>query len=225
MAMNEILQSGAFQWFSQFAYHPEYVYVGLFVMMIASAFGLPLPEEVTLISVGFLAFMGSRPDLYPPPYEGASVVNKHEIAWFAFLAVVLSDTLIYVLGRKFGRKIITHPRMHRFISAETLNKVENWTHKYGPMAVFIFRFTPGVRFPGHLFCGMMKYSIGKFLAIDAFAALISVPTQVYLIAFYGDQILTVLHRFKIFFFGLITLVVIYVLFKKWRERQNKALSS
>ena len=221
--MNEVLQSSAFQWFSQFAYHPEYVYVGLFAMMIASAFGLPLPEEVTLISVGFLAFMGSRPDLYPPPYEGASVVNRHEIAWFAFIAVVLSDTLIYFLGRKFGRKIITHPRMNRFISAETLKKVENWTHKYGPMAVFIFRFTPGVRFPGHLFCGMMKYNIGKFLAIDSFAALISVPTQVYLIALYGDQILAVLHQFKIVIFSLLAVVGVYFLIKKWREKRLKTV--
>ena len=220
--MQEILQSSAFQWFSQFAYHPEYVYFGVFAMMIASAFGLPLPEEVTLISVGFLAFMGSRPDLYPPPYDGARVVNRHEIAWFAFMAVVMSDTLIYFLGRKFGRRIITHPRMSRLISAETLNKVENWTHKYGPLAVFTFRFTPGVRFPGHLFCGIMKYNIGKFLAIDAFAALISVPTQVYLIALYGDQILTVLHRFKIVIFTVIVVAFVYVLVKRWREKKLKA---
>jgi len=219
MQMNEILQSDVFIWLSQFAYQPLYVYLGMFGMMIVSAFGLPVPEEITLISVGFLAFMGSRPDLFPPPEGPYSVINMHEAAFMAFIAVVASDTLIYGLGRKFGRKMLSYRWVQRLFPTSAQMRVERWTNSYGPLAVFIFRFTPGVRFPGHLFTGMMKYDLWKFLAIDGFAALVSVPTQIYLIALYGDHILTVLRKFKIVIISLLAVAVIFILIKKWREKQ------
>ncbi len=219
MHMNEILQSDVFIWFSQFAYQPLYVYLGMFTMMIVSAFGLPVPEELTLISVGFLAFMGSRPDLFPPPPGPYSVINMHEAAFLAFISVVASDSLIYGLGRKFGRKMLGYRWVQRMFPVTAQARVERWTNSYGPLAVFIFRFTPGVRFPGHLFCGMMKYDLWKFLAVDGFAALVSVPTQIYLIAIYGEHILSILQKFKIVIFTILALAVIFVLIKKWREKR------
>lgn len=207
----EIADSAIFQWLSQFAYQPHYVYFGIFAMMLASSVGFPIPEEVTLVSVGVLAYMGAHPDKFPPPYPGAPVVNVHEAAWFAFFAVVLCDFLIYWIGRKYGRRILTHPRMKRFVSDENLQKVESWTKKYGAFAVFIFRFTPGVRFPGHLACGMLRYHPWKFLSIDALAAGISVPTQIYLLAFYGEPILKFLREFKLVLFSVIgVLLVVWI---------------
>lgn len=226
MQMSEIFQSDVFIWFSQFAYQPMYVYLGMFAMMIVSAFGLPVPEEITLISVGFLAFMGSRPDLFPPPPAPYSVINMHEAAFLAFIAVVASDTLIYGLGRKFGRKMLAYRWVQRMFPATAQARVERWTNSYGPLAVFIFRFTPGVRFPGHLFCGMMKYDLWKFLAIDGLAALVSVPTQIYLLALYGDHILSALRKFKIVVLSVLAVVVLFVVIKKWRERKlQKAAAS
>ncbi|MBL7543990.1 MAG: DedA family protein [Bdellovibrionaceae bacterium] len=196
------------------------VYAGVVVMMVASALGLPLPEEVTLVSVGFLAFMGSRPDLFPPPFPGAPVVNVHEAALLSFLAVFGSDFLIYGIGRKWGRKILYHPRMRRLISEESITKVENWTKKYGNFAVFVFRFTPGVRFPGHLASGMLKFPAWKFALIDGLAALVSVPTQIYLLAFYGKEILVYFSRFKIVVAGILGIALIIFLFKKFYNRSR-----
>lgn len=222
--MSEVFQSDTFIWFSQFAYQPLYVYLGMYGMMIASAFGLPVPEEITLISVGFLAFMGSRPDLFPPPFPNANVVNMHEAALLAFIAVVGSDTLIYWLGRKYGRKMLSYAWVQRMFPMSAQTRVEKWTGSYGPLAVFIFRFTPGVRFPGHLFCGMMKYDLWKFLLIDGIAALVSVPTQIYLLALYGDHILSVLKQFKIVIISMIAIASIFVFLKKWRVRRLERAS-
>lgn len=216
--MENIFNHEIFQWFAQFAFEPTKVYFGICLMMLASAVGLPLPEEVTLVSVGFLAFMGSRPDLFPPPYHGAPVVNVHEAAVISFFAVFGADFLIYFIGRNWGRKILYHPKLRRFISEEALKRVENWTKKYGNFAVFVFRFTPGVRFPGHLASGMLRFSAWKFALIDGLAALISVPTQVYLLAFYGKEILSVIHKFKIILFSVLLIVLIYFIVKKVKEK-------
>jgi membrane protein DedA with SNARE-associated domain len=203
---------------SQFAYQPYTVYFALVGMMLLSAVGLPLPEEVTLISVGILAFMGAHPDHFPPPFPGAPVVNVHTAAIIAFFAVFFSDFLIYGVGRVFGRKLLYHPRVHKMFPPHLMKRVEEWTHKYGAYACGIFRFTPGIRFPGHLACGMLHFPVWKFLLIDGLAAAISVPTQIYLLAHYGEPILMKLRQFKLVVFGLIGLLLIYFLFKKIREK-------
>ncbi len=214
----EFANEPIFQWMSQFAYQPGIVYAALVGMMLLSSVGFPLPEEVTLISVGILAFMGAHPQHFPPPYPDASVVSVHMASMIAFTAVVGSDFLIYFIGRVFGRKLLYHPRVHRFFPEHLMQKVEAWTHKYGAYACGIFRFTPGLRFPGHLACGMMKYPAWKFLVIDGIAALISVPTQIYLLAHYGEPILNKLRQFKMVLLVVLALVAVYFLIKKVRQR-------
>ncbi len=217
-----IAQEPIFQWMSQYAYQPSYVYAGVIIMMLLSAFGLPLPEEVTLISVGVLAFMGGHPDLFPPPYVGAPVINAYEASIVAFFAVYISDFLIYAIGRSYGRKVLYSPRLSRFFKPALMEKVERWTHKYGALACGIFRFTPGVRFPGHLACGMLKFPIWKFALIDGVAAAISVPTQILLIAHYGEPILIQMKKFKIFLiYALVAAILVFIAYKlrqKFREK-------
>ncbi|MEK2645871.1 DedA family protein [Bdellovibrio sp. BCCA] len=214
----EFANEPIFQWMSQFAYQPGTVYAALIGMMMLSAVGFPLPEEVTLISVGILAFMGAHPQHFPPPFEGAPVVSVHTASAIAFAAVVVSDFVIYLIGRIFGRKLLYHPRVHKLFPEHLMKRVEEWTHKYGAYACGIFRFTPGLRFPGHLACGMLRYPAWKFLVIDGIAALISVPTQIYLLAHYGEPILTKLRQFKLVVFAIIGLLLVYFLIKKLRDR-------
>ncbi|MFM6930390.1 MAG: DedA family protein [Bdellovibrio sp.] len=216
----EFANEPIFQWMSQFAYQPGTVYIALVGMMLLSAIGLPLPEEMTLISVGVLAFMGANPQHFPPPFVGAPVVNVHTAAAIAFLAVFCSDILIYTIGRVFGRKLLYHPRVHKMFPPHLMKRVEEWTHKYGTYACGIFRFTPGIRFPGHLACGMLHFPAWKFLLIDGLAALISVPTQIYLLAHYGEPILNKLRQFKLVVFAVIAVLLIYFLFKKIREKMK-----
>lgn len=214
----EFANEPIFQWMSQFAYQPMTVYAALVGMMMLSAVGFPIPEELTLISVGILAFMGAHPQHFPPPYAGAPVVSVHTASIIAFTAVVGADFLIYVIGRVFGRKLLYHPRVRRFFPEDMMRRVEEWTHKYGAYACGIFRFTPGLRFPGHLACGMLQYPAWKFLLIDGIAALISVPTQIYLLAHYGEPILMKLRQFKIVLFSVIGVLIIYFVIKKLRQR-------
>lgn len=198
-----------------YAYEPMWVYFFLVVMMLLSAVGLPLPEEATLVSVGVLAYMGANPDRYPPPFPGAPHVNPTTAAIVAFFSVFLADFLIYWIGRTFGRKIFDLKPMRAILSEENRLKIETWTHKYGAYACGIFRFTPGVRFPGHLACGMLKFPAWKFALIDGIAALISVPTQILLLAHYGEPILQGLKKFKIVVIIIMALALIYFLYKKF----------
>lgn len=203
-----------------YAYEPGWIYFFLIVMMLLSAVGLPLPEEVTLVSVGILAYMGANPDKYPPPFPGAPFVHPTTAAIVAFFAVFLSDFLIYAIGRYFGSRVFEWAPVKRVISSEGRLRIEKWTHKYGSLACGIFRFTPGIRFPGHLACGMVRFPAWKFGLVDGIAALISVPTQILILAHYGEDILGVLRKFKFVVLGLCVIALIIYLFMKWRSSKK-----
>jgi membrane protein DedA with SNARE-associated domain len=216
-----IFQDPIFQWLAQYAYQPQLVYAALIGMMFISAIGFPLPEEVTLVSIGVLAFMGANPTHFPPPYVGAPVVDVHTASAVAVFAVFGSDFLIYMVGRKWGRRVLQTAFMQRIVSAEMMARVEVWTKKYGAYACGIFRFTPGVRFPGHLACGILHFPIWKFAVIDGIAVLISVPTQIYLLAYYGAPIIQRLHQFKMILFGVFGLILVGFLARKVKNHFKK----
>lgn len=211
-----------FQWLSQYAYEPLKVYLGVFFMMIASGFGFPLPEEVQIISVGILAYMGANPELFPPPYAGAPVVNGYEAALVVSAAVIFSDNLVFWIGRTFGRRLMKIERLQRIFASSIMTKIHHYAHKYGVYAAFIFRFTPGLRFPAHIFLGMSHFSAIAFFLVDSLAVLISVPTQILLVYHFGEPFLGTLYKFKVYLGIGIGLLLIYLIIRRLLRRSNPA---
>lgn len=197
------IETQVVQWLSTFAYHPMELYGLVAVFMLAASFGLPIPEEVVLISSGLIAYAASRPDLYPPPHPGAAVVDPYVLAVVCFFAVFMSDFLVYGIGRVFGQKIARSEKYGKYVDPRKNPKLNTFRIKYGAWACGIFRFTPGLRFPGHLSCGIVKIPVWKFVLIDGGAALFSVPTQVLLVSLYGEVMLGYLKQFKIVLFSVL----------------------
>jgi membrane protein DedA with SNARE-associated domain len=124
------------------------------------------------------------------------------------LAVFVSDFVVYLIGKFFGARIIKTKFFQKQVAGKGFDKINSWFQKYGGLACGIFRFTPGLRFPGHMSCGLLGIPAWKFIAIDGLAALISVPTQVYFVSQYGEVILGKVAEFKMY--GVIVLAVIFV---------------
>lgn len=205
--------------FRAHAYQAGFVYLSVFIFMYMSSFGLPIPEEVVLISSGLVAHMATHPELYPPP-EGLDLypVNPYILAGLCFFAVISSDSIIYWLGKRYGKGWLRHPRFRRFIRPKHIVKIRSWVRRYGVWATALFRFTPGLRFPGHLMCGAMGMPLSRFLTVDAIAAGLTVPTQILLIAFYGDTILAWLKNFKYVLILVIAGVLLYFLIRRLFRR-------
>lgn len=209
------------QFFSQYAYEPWLVYGAIAFMMLISSFGFPVPEEVTLVSAGLVCYMAQHPELLPPPpYEGAAVVNTNVAAIVALLAVIFSDSLVYLLGKKFGGRFLRSRFMEKYRSK--MDKVSRWTVDYGAWAAGIFRFTPGFRFPGHFACGMLGLSFTKFLLVDGIAAVISVPTQILLLAHYGEYILKYFQQLKIIVIGGFVVAALVFVVRRYKAKKAEA---
>ncbi len=190
-------QEWIFQTLSGYAYEWELIYLIVFGMMVASGFGLPIPEEVTIVSVGLLAYMGAHPELFPPPPDAGRPIGGYEAALVTLFCVVFADMLVFFIGRKFGRAILNRPRWRENFGKRVMDRINGLCNKFGIYAAFVFRFTPGIRFPAHLALGMSHLKAWKFLLMDGLAAMISVPTQILLIFYYGEEILKVFRQFKL----------------------------
>lgn len=220
-----IANETVFQWLVQYAYQPGIVYTIVALIMLASAFGFPLPEEVTILSVGILVYMASHPIDFPPPYPGATGMGVYEAAVVCFVAVIFSDFVVYILGKKYGPRLMKWRFIKRLITPEALKKIESWTARYGMWAAAVFRFTPGLRFPGFWACGMAGLSPWRFFLADGGAALISVPTQVILVATYGESIFGFLKQMKVVIFSLLAFAVMLYFLRRFLQMRRQGSSN
>ena len=90
------------------------------------------------------------------------------------------------------------------------------------MAAFLFRFTPGVRFPAHIALGMLNFSAWQFVLVDGLAAVISVPTQILLIYHFSQPILSAMHEFKIILVGIIAAIALLWVLRKLFFKQLRS---
>src|SRR5690606_14212587 len=151
--MMEFNEASLMAFFSQYAYEPMYVYGFIVAFMFASSFGVPIPEELTLISAGLVAYMAHHPELYPPPYEVVVWVNVLTFSNVCYMAVFISDLTVYFICKFFGTHIIKTKFFQKQVAGNGFDRINPWFTKYGPLASGIFRFTPGLRCPGHMSCG------------------------------------------------------------------------
>jgi membrane protein DedA with SNARE-associated domain len=207
------------QFFAQYAHSPALIYTIVATMMFLSSFGLPLPEEVTIVALGVMVHMGKHPDQYPPPV-GVEVkpLSLYTAMAVCFFSIMISDFIVYYIGKKFGTSPAIHKLFRRFLGENSLERSRTMIHKHRFIVPAIFRFTPGVRFPGHLSCGMMGISPWIFLAADGLAALISVPTQVYLFATYGEVILSTIKEVK--HYALVIILILGALYIAYKLKQK-----
>lgn len=158
------------------------VYALIVALLMAGAFGFPFPEDLLFLSVGYLAYTG----IVDPVY--AIVVG--------YVAVLISDTVVYFLGNKIGAKVCSLPILRSVITPEAIQKGKKLLHKNGPKFVFISKFIVGLRYSVFFVSGMMQIGYKRFITFDAMASAISVPTLISIAYFNGEKIDKVLVSVK-----------------------------
>lgn len=91
-----------------------------------------------------------------------------------YFGVLLSDLFIFHMGKKYGRKAITHRWIHRFLSPEKFSKLEEKFKRKGIYFLIVGRHLVGVRLQVILVSGIMKMPTLKFFIIDALTATVTI---------------------------------------------------
>lgn len=187
----------------------EYGYIAVFVMLLVCGFGVPVPEDVTLVTGGVIAGLG--------------YANVHTMFAVGMAGVLIGDGLMFTLGRVYGPSIIKAPGFRRVLTPERFASAQDAFHKYGKWVMFVARFLPGLRTPVFFTAGMShRVSFATWFMMDGFAALISVPLWVYL-GFYGarnwDWMFGVLRQFQHGILALLALGIGFAAWRFWTRRQ------
>ncbi len=153
---------------------PASVYYTLSGILLLCGLGLPIPEDISLISAGYMAHRGA--------------VNVHTVFLVCFASVLAGDTLAFVLGTFFGARVLASKHFRRFFTLRKQIRVRAYFRKYGSKVIFVGRFLPGLRFSIFFSAGTLGVRPPVFLVYDSLAALLSVPTLVYAAWFFGEHI-------------------------------------
>ena len=175
--------------------------------MFLSSFGLPIPEEFSIISLGVLSYMGAHPEIYPPPYEGAPHVQMIPSIFICSGSIFISDFIVFSIGRKFGASIFKSKWFGRLVKDEKLDHIKAWVRNCGNIVPGLFRLIPGARFPGHLMCGALGIRMSNFTLVDGIVISLTVPTQIFFVSYYGEMVIDVIKRFQPFIGGVCLIVL------------------
>jgi len=144
----------------------KWSYLGLFGILLAAGLGVPLPEDIPLLASGWLVHHGQA-DLRLMMLTG-------------LLGVMIGDTMIFTMGRRYGTRIIEHRWLRTIAKPWLLEKARQKYADHGAKILFAARFMPGLRSVLFLTAGVCKVPYWKFCLIDGIAALISVPAWVWI---------------------------------------------
>jgi membrane protein DedA with SNARE-associated domain len=188
----------------------SHVYAKLAGLLLLCGLGLPVPEDISLISAGYLAHLGT--------------VEIHAVFLVCFVAVLGGDTLAFTVGRSFGTRLLASRFGHRYFTPKRQRRVRAYFRTYGSKVVFIARFLPGLRFSIFLSAGMLHVRPYVFIVYDSLAALVSVPFLVYSAFYFGDRIDQVIKWAKRSEYGILVLVgvaALIVAIKVLRKRRAR----
>ncbi|MCL7748814.1 DedA family protein [Halalkalibacter alkaliphilus] len=135
----------------------EYGYFGIFIALVGGIVGLPLPDEVLLITIGYYAYLG-RVDLI------TAIISS-------YLGSVIGITISYILGAKLGLPFLLKygPKLH--LSHTRISKAQQLFAKHGAWLLLIGYFIPGIRHITGYLAGISRLKLKTFMLYSYVGAL------------------------------------------------------
>jgi membrane protein DedA with SNARE-associated domain len=163
---------------------PYQAYAWLGTILLLCGFGLPIPEDISLIVAGYLSWCGSNEGGCP----NLPGLNVHKAFAVCLAAVLAGDTIAFFIGRRFGRRVLASNLARRYFTPRRQLRVRAYFRKFGSKVVLVGRFTPGLRFTIFFTAGTLHVRPAVFFIYNFTAAMISVPALLYTARLFGRQI-------------------------------------
>jgi len=154
--------------------YEQWPYLGVFAVLIAASLGLPIPEDIPLLTGGYLCHHG--------------LAHPHVMICVGLVGVLGGDFILFSLGRRFGHHIVEHRFVRRLVRPSRLLVAENLFRQHGVKIIFAGRFMPGLRPMIFMAAGVLKVPFTTFAAVNGFAACISVPILILLGRLFGNNL-------------------------------------
>jgi membrane protein DedA with SNARE-associated domain len=126
----------------------DYGYVGIFVLMLASAACIPIPSEVTLLIGGW--------------YAGDGRLDFFWVGTVGLLGTLVGSYIAYAIGRTGGRALLERYGKYVFMREHEIDRAERWWDEHGEAATFFGRMLPIIRTFISLPAGIAEMKLAKF---------------------------------------------------------------
>jgi len=194
--------------FSLIAHHE---YVLIFAVVLAEAIGLPVPAALALVAAGAAA--------------AAHTLSLPRALLTAIAAMLIGDTLLFVLGRYMGWSLLgllcrlsVNPESCVLRSAESF-------YKRGRTTLLIAKFIPGVNTMAPPLAGSMRMPVRQFLRLDVTGASLYILTYGGLGFLFRDFLAALTRGFQtashIFGEVLFVAAIVYTAYRFWLYHKNK----
>lgn len=127
----------------------HYGYWGIIALFVGGMIGLPIPDEVILVFVGYQIHRGNMFFLYA--YISA--------VFGTFIGISISYWIGRLLGMSFLQKI--GPKVG--LNEKRIEKAHTYFNRWGPVVLFVGYFIPGVRYITAYLAGISKMDGKKFI--------------------------------------------------------------
>lgn len=188
-------------------------YLAIFFWLLAAGLGFPVPEDLLLLTGGYLC------------YEGHARLSLMMIV--GFVGVLAGDCFLYTMGHIWGVRIVEHRIVRRMITRKRLLLAEQLFHQHGIKILFFGRFLPGLRPVIYATAGVLRVPPLTFAVVNGLAASISVPIFVLLGNYFGHNIEQIERDVRtathlILFTVLVIILIIFMISIYRRQRRMLA---
>lgn len=184
----------------------NYGYLGLFLMLWLGIFGIPVPNEVTIMTIGFAA--------------SENFSNPLFIFLVAYGGMVAALTTCYIIGRYVGRPLIQFFEKRKRFSKK-IDSSLRMIERYHAFSLSLSYFLPGVRNLVPFLYGFSKFSFKSFVLFSYFGALVWLILVFFAGYWFNDQIDTFLQFGKELLIGAGVLILLFAIFKMVHKRRTK----
>ena len=187
------------------SYHPM-SYLGIFIWFLFLDQLTPIPEEVTLLSIGYIA--------------QHHLVNPYIAGLSAFCGLTIIDNLFYWLSFS-GNKLII--RFKNKIGEKMRQKYINGMENHAVRTLLILSFIPKIRFFSPIFAGLFKVKWSTFFIVNGVGTIIFIA--VYIVAgmlFHSGlaYLLKELEMLRHFIFVIFMVVITIIVFFKFTRKHK-----
>jgi membrane protein DedA with SNARE-associated domain len=138
----------------------------IFVGLIVAGLGVPVPEDVLLMTGGAIAERGGTHYLW--------------VTLMCSVGVLVGDLMLFHTARRVGPALFERRFFHGLLPPERKQKVEAFFERHGLLAIFIARHVAGLRAAVFALAGVNRVPASHFVFADGLGILVSVPLFVWL---------------------------------------------
>jgi membrane protein DedA with SNARE-associated domain len=157
-------------------------YLGIFVGIVATGLGFPMPEELPIVIGGALA------------------AGSDQIYWWIMLpvcivGVIVGDSCLYFIGRWWGPRLLEYSWVKkRLLPPDRMERIRKNFDDYGIRILLFARLTPGIRAPIFLTAGLTRLPVARFVLADGIYAVPGVSLLFFLGYWFTDRMVAIVKK-------------------------------